>query len=142
MSADTRSVLLHQSASSESMGFDRFVLGATLAACAYLAQTIPFAPLGHNIETMYLWTLVVMAAAAFFGFKRIESVIEMVKLNAQYLADLEHGKISSEMLRQLYLDALSKCSGRTLGYYKARNATLFMSFTCYVTTKVFATYLI
>lgn len=142
MSVDTRSVLLHQSASTESMGFDRFVLGATLAACAYLAQTIPFAPVGHNIETMYLWTLVVMAAAAFFGFKRIEAVIEMVKFNSQYLADLETGKVKTEDRFNRYQAALNRRSRRTLSFYKARNTTLFMSFTCYVATKVFATYLI
>ncbi|VVN50608.1 hypothetical protein PS687_00357 [Pseudomonas fluorescens] len=142
MSTDTRSVLLHQSASTESMGFDRFVLGATLAACAYMAQTIPFGPLGHNIETMYLWTLVVMAAAAFFGFKRIEAVIEMVKFNSQYLADLETGKVKTEERFDRYQTALKRSSHRTLIFYRARNMTLFMSFACYVATKVFATYLI
>lgn len=142
MSTDTRSVLLHQSASTESMGFDRFILGATLAACAYMAQTIPFGPLGHNIETMYLWTLAVMAAAAFFGFKRIEAVIEMVKYNSQYLADLETGKVKTEERFDRYQVALKSKSHRTLSFYKARNTTLFMSFTCYVATKVFATYLI
>ncbi|MGY2254038.1 hypothetical protein [Pseudomonas reactans] len=142
MSTDTRSVLLHQSASTESMGFDRFVLGATLAACAYMAQTIPFGPLGHNIETMYLWTLVVMAVAAFFGFKRIEAVIETVKFNSQYLADLETGKVRTEELFDRYQAALERRSRQTLRFYRARNTTLFMSFTCYVATKVFATYLI
>ncbi|MBC3964280.1 hypothetical protein [Pseudomonas simiae] len=142
MSTDTRSVLLHQSASTESMGFDRFVLGATLAACAYMAQTIPFGPLGHNTETMYLWTLVVMAAAAFFGFKRIEAVIEMVKFNSQYLADLETGKVKTEERFDRYQTALKRSSHRTLIFYRARNTTLFMSFACYVATKVFATYLI
>lgn len=142
MSTDTRSVLLHQSASTESMGFDRFVLGATLAACAYMAQTIPFGPLGHNIETMYLWTLVVMAAAAFFGFKRIEAVIEMVKFNSQYLADLETGKVKTEERFDRYQTALKRSSHRTLIFYRARNTTLFMSFACYVATKVFTTYLI
>lgn len=93
MSSDKRSVLLHQSASTESMGFDRFVLGATLAACAYLAQTIPFAPVGHNIETMYLWTLVVMAAAALLGFKRIEAVIETVKLTLNTLRIWRQAKL-------------------------------------------------
>jgi hypothetical protein len=140
MSTDTRSVLLHQSASTESMGFDRFILGATLAACAYMAQTIPFGPLGHNIETMYLWTLAVMAAAAFFGFKRIEAVIEMVKYNSQYLADLETGKVKTEEHFDRYQATLKSKSRRTLSFYKARNTTLFMSFTCYVATKVFATY--
>ncbi|MBD8669820.1 hypothetical protein OQ519_25215 [Pseudomonas lurida] len=142
MSSDKRSVLLHQSASTESMGFDRFVLGATLAACAYLAQTIPFAPVGHNIETMYLWTLVVMAAAALLGFKRIEAVIETVKFNSQYLADLETGKVRTEQINHLYQTALEKRSRRTLSFYRARNTALFMSFACYVATKVFATYLI
>lgn len=142
MSTDTRSVLLHQSASTESMGFDRFVLGATLAACAYMAQTIPFGPLGHNIETMYLWTLAVMAAAAFFGFKRIEAVIEMVKFNSQYLADLETGKVKTEERFDRYQTDLKRSSHRTLIFYRARNTTLFMSFACYVATKVFATYLI
>lgn len=36
------------------LNFDQFVLGATLAASAYLAQTQKYAMLGWNAETLLL----------------------------------------------------------------------------------------
>ena len=142
MSSEDRSVILHQAASLESMNFDRFILGATLAACAYLAQTIPFAPLGYNIETMYLWSLIVTGFAAFLGFKRIEAVVEMTKHNSIYLGKLETRQINDQHTHDAYRVGLEIRSSRTLRYYKARNAMLLMSFVCYIFTKVFSTYLI
>ena len=44
------------------MGFDQFVLGATLAACAYLAQTATYDQLGWNPSTLQLFPLLLLCS--------------------------------------------------------------------------------
>ena len=101
MSADERSVKLHQSASTESANFDRFVLGASIAACAYLAQTMPFGPVGLNVSTMYLATLFLMALSAVFGFLRIEATIATLNSNSSFLHMIETGQLDDFSMRQM-----------------------------------------
>ena len=51
---------------------DYFILGVTLAICAYLAQTNPYAQLGINKETFLLvacWCLQQAPSAASSGLK-------------------------------------------------------------------------
>ncbi|RTB64080.1 hypothetical protein [Pseudomonas aeruginosa] len=50
-----------------SLNFDQFVLGATLAASAYLAQTQRYAQLGWNEETLLLLPLLVLVLSAWLG---------------------------------------------------------------------------
>ena len=140
MSADERSVKLHQSASTESANFDRFVLGATMAACAYLAQTMPFGPIGVNVPTMYLATLFMMALSAVFGFLRIESTISTMNANSSYLHMIEMGQLNDFSMRQMARNAVDKVADRTKTMYALRNYTMLFSFFSYVVTKVYATY--
>lgn len=101
MSADERSVEFHQSASTESANFDRFVLGASMAACAYLAQTMPFGPIGINVSTMHLATLLIMALSTVFGFLRIEATITTTNANSAYLHGIEMGMLNDLSARML-----------------------------------------
>jgi len=140
MSADERSVKLHQHASTESANFDRFVLGATMAACAYLAQTMPFGPIGVNVSTMYLATLFMMALSATFGFLRIEATITTLNVNSKYLHMIETGQFHDTSTRQYAYAAVEKVADRTKTMYVLRNLTMLISFVCYVATKVYATY--
>jgi hypothetical protein len=140
MSSDERSVLLHQSASTETANFDRFVLGASMAACAYLAQTMPFGPLGINVSTMYLVTLFMMALSAVFGFLRIEATITATNANSAYLHRIEMGMLNDASSRILARGAADRWAARTKVMYRLRNLTMLLSFFCYVATKVYATY--
>lgn len=70
---------MHNEAASK---LDYFILGVTLAICAYLAQTNPYAQFGVNKETFLLGSLLVFASSAVCGFKRIESTIAALRMNA------------------------------------------------------------
>ena len=140
MSADERSVTLHQSASTESANFDRFVLGASMAACAYLAQTMPFGPIGMNVSTMYLATLFIMALSAVFGFLRIEATITTTNANSAYLHGIEMGVLNDHSARMLARMPVEKYASRTQAMYRLRNLTMMLSFFLYVATKVYAAY--
>ncbi|MFI8398132.1 hypothetical protein ACIGEI_25515 [Pseudomonas sp. NPDC078863] len=140
MSTNERSVQLHQSASTESANFDRFVLGATMAACAYLAQTMPFGPLGINVSTMYLATLLIMGLSAVFGFLRIEATISTMNANSSYLHMIEMGELNDLSRRHMARKAVDKVADRTKTMYVLRNRTMLISFFLYVATKVYATY--
>lgn len=140
MSADERSVKLHQSASTESANFDRFVLGASMAACAYLAQTMPFGPIGLNVSTMYLATLLMMGLSTVLGFLRIEATIATLNSNSKYLHMIEMGQLNDFSLRQIARQGVDKLADRTKTLYVLRNRMMLLSFFCYVATKVYATY--
>ena len=66
--------------------FEYFIVGVSLALCAYVGQTLHPEKLGllsaYTIEVVSLALLVVSAVA---GFKRIESLIQLSRLNAQQL---------------------------------------------------------
>jgi len=138
VSSDHRSVLIHQAYSQESGQFDRFVLGATLAGCAYLGQTIPYGQLGYNIETMYLYSLLVLSISAAMGFKRIEYTLNTAKGNSKYLHALETRDLKGAAA---YHGLMLMWADSTGFYYRIRNITLILGFACYVATKVFAAYI-
>lgn len=123
-------IVLHKNESSK---LDHFILGVTLAICAYLAQTNPYAQLGVNKETFLLGTLLVFAASATCGFKRLEAVVESIRLNAIALQQ-EDSRLRSYML-ELVKDR--KSASR---YYLGRNYLLAAGTLCYITTKVWASY--
>ena len=135
-----RSVQLHQSASTETANFDRFVLGASMAACAYLAQTMTFGPVGMNVPTMYLATLFMMAMSAVFGFLRIEATITTTNANSLYLHKVELGHLEDLSARIAARAPVDQWAARTKTMYRLRNLTMLISFFCYIATKVYAAY--
>lgn len=140
MSSDERSVQLHHSASAETANFDRFVLGASMAACAYLAQTMPFGPLGLNVQTMYLLTLALMGMSSVFGFLRIESTITTTNANSNYLHGIEMGYLREMGERLAARKHVDDLADRTQIMYRIRNLMMLVSFFCYVATKVYESY--
>lgn len=123
-------ITMHNEAASK---LDYFILGSTLAICAYLAQTNPYAPLDANKETFLLGSLLVFAASAICGFKRIESSIAMLRMNAEVL------KEPNPVIRERLLKHLGK-SRESHRWYKARNNLLLTGLSCYVVTKVWGAY--
>lgn len=123
-------VSLHKNEASK---LDHFILGATLAICAYLAQTNPYAQLGVNKETFLLGTLLVFATSALCGFKRLEAVVDSIRLNAMALQQ------ENDALRAYMLELVRE-SKRASRYYLARNYLLAAGTICYLATKVWATY--
>ena len=121
---------LHKDAASK---LDHFILGVTLAICAYLAQTNPYAQLGVNKETFLLCTLLVFAASAVCGFKRLEATVEALRLNIVALQQVNPD------FRRFFLDQLKERTEATR-YYRARNRLLLLGLACYISTKVWATY--
>ncbi|MCQ6258394.1 hypothetical protein [Pseudomonas sp. Q11] len=112
---------------------DYFILGVTLAICAYLAQTNPYAQLGVNKETFLLGSLLVFATSAICGFKRIESTIAALRMNAVAL---------EEPNPQVRAYCIMKLNERRESHwwYKARNLLLAAGLLCYLATKVWDTY--
>lgn len=137
MGTDQRSVLVHQMHSEEMGQFDRFVLGATLAGCAYLGQTIPYGQVGMNVSTLFLFSLLILGMSAYFGFKRIEVVLMARRANSNFLHLHETNR---PMEAHLAGGVLERAAARTETYYRLRNWTLLLGFVVYVATKVLATY--
>lgn len=113
---------------------DYFILGVTLAICAYLAQTNPYGQLGLNKETFLLGSLLVFAASAICGFKRIENTISLMGFNTIWLQQLE------EERRRTLMKKISDGNYGGGRYYKIRNYLLFAGLLCYLAAKVWATY--
>lgn len=112
---------------------DYFILGVTLAICAYLAQTNPYAQLWANKETFLLGSLLVFASSAVCGFKRIEAMNKAIAMNA---FALEHPEPQG---RAYFLERLRK-EPAAQRWYAARNYLLAAGLLCYLTTKVWAAY--
>jgi hypothetical protein len=122
--------MTHNEAASK---LDYFILGATLAICAYLAQTNPYAELGINEETFLLGSLLVFASSAICGFKRIEATIAVLRLNAMALEE------PNLQLRARYIQML-KDDPAPHRRYVIRNYLLAAGLVCYLATKVWASY--
>jgi len=123
-------ITMHNEAASK---LDYFILGVTLAICAYLAQTNPYARLGVNTETFLLGALLVFASSVVCGFKRIEATIKALRMNA---FALDH----REPQARAFLVAKLKADPVAARWYKARNYLLGAGLLCYLMTKVWATY--
>jgi hypothetical protein len=113
---------------------DYFILGATLAICAYLAQTNPYGQIGINKETFLLASLLVFAVSAAYGLRRIESAISLIRINVFILNQTDAAKL--EKLGTKFLTEADK----GLLHGRLRNYLLAAGLLCYVTTKVWASY--
>jgi hypothetical protein len=121
---------LHNEAASK---LDYFILGATLAICAYLAQTNPYGQVGINEETFLLLSLLIFAASATCGFKKIESGISALRMNAVALGyPDEQGRA--------YLVSKIRKDNTSYHWYQGRNFLLLLGLACYLVTKVSASY--
>jgi hypothetical protein len=118
---------------------DYFMLGAILAICAYLAQTNTYAKIGLNQQTFLLGTLLIFGVSAFFGFRRIESGLHVVKHNGDYIQCFETGdKEGARACSHL----MNEESVKTGVFYRWRNYTLVAGFVCFIASKVAGQYLV
>jgi hypothetical protein len=128
-----RVALLTTSHNTASEKLDYFILGVSLAICAYLAQTNPYGRIGINIETFLLVSLLAFAASAVFGFLRIEAMIKTIRLNV-FALDQKDPRATAFYLEKLR----GNCQGHK--YYRARNTLLIAGLGCYLATKIWAAY--
>ncbi|RDL17076.1 hypothetical protein D884_03173 [Pseudomonas sp. URMO17WK12:I10] len=137
MVIDSRIKDLESDASARSMSFDQFVLGATLAGLAYLAQIQTYEKLGWNASTLSLAPLILLALSAWLGFKRIESTIHLLRCNARYLelCSMHGGRDESTALRML-----ERIDNKTGFYYRCRNRVVLLAVISYVGIKVAVAY--
>lgn len=113
---------------------DYFTLGVSLAICAYLAQTNPYAPLGINKETFLLLSLTVFTLSAICGYLRLEfKVKEMLAYTRAHEAPTE-----AEQARPIRITTRYRRRGNRS--YKARNILLLLGLVCYVATQIWASY--
>ena len=113
---------------------DHFILGISVAICAYLAQTNPYAQIGVNKETFLLLSLLIFAASCICGFKRIEARTQLALTNANALGASSGGQ------RAIWLERGKLSNKRCQDFYHSRNYLLLAGLLCYLTTKVWATY--
>lgn len=133
MSGQNPILLLKTTHNEATSKLDYFILGVTLAICAYLAQTNPYAQLDINKETFLLGSLLVFAASAICGFKRIESTIAAIRMNALALEEPD------PQMRAYFIMQLNE-RREPHNWYRARNYLLAAGLVCYLATKVWATY--
>lgn len=113
---------------------DYFILGATLAICAYLAQTNPYGQLDINKETFLLGSLLVFAVSAACGLRRIESAITLIRINV-FILNQADPKARERLHAKFSIEA-----EKGLVYGKFRNSLLAIGLLCYVSTKVWDAY--
>ncbi|WP_413705313.1 hypothetical protein [Pseudomonas sp. Pseusp16] len=112
---------------------DHFLLGITVAICAYLAQTNAYAPLGLNRETFLLLSLLIFALSAVFGLMRLQSTVDVLRTNSK----LDH--VTEEKQKSIR-DKANDQLGKAITYNHIRNGLLLAGLCCYVLTKVVASY--
>lgn len=137
MSSGERSLIALAAFRDTSEKFDHLVLAIIVAVCGFLVQTIPFGILGANVETMYLYSLILFGLSGIAAFKRTEWSILVHSKNHAMLDGLEKGDEAKYLGNKL---ALEKCQRRTYFYYRARNILVFTGFVCFIITKVFEQY--
>jgi len=93
-----RSDKLYEASRDAHAKFDYFILGAVGALCAFIGQTFHPARLGLNPSTGELLSLLLFCSAAIAGFRRIESVNSLTRINANYLRmQEERGTLASTL---------------------------------------------
>ena len=150
--------------------FDYFVLGLTGALCAYISQTYTPEKLGINPGTLELLSLALLVSAAIAGFKRVETIIEITRLNhwmlrtneergalisksrSQPMLNESTGDILSPQMVQQHVNALTRsipsfdlqiknAQLSALRWYRIRNVLILAGFVVLVSAKVLSAYL-
>ena len=98
---EQRSLVAYENWREASARFDYLVLGFIAAVTAYIGQSIRPARLawaanGLNLE---LVSLALLVGAVVAGFKRVETNVEMFRLNHEYLHAFEARAAMAEVLR-------------------------------------------
>ncbi|MGX0890928.1 hypothetical protein AB7M22_002936 [Pseudomonas sp. ADAK2 TE3594] len=137
LSETERSLIAHAAFRESSEKFDHLVLAIIVAVSGFLVQTIPFGKVGLNVETMYLYSLILFGCSGLAAFKRTEWAILVHSKNHGMLDAIEKRDEANYLGNKVALD---KCQKRTYLYYRARNIFIFTGFVCFIITKVFEQY--
>lgn len=113
--------------------FDHFVLLILIAVCGYLAQTTEFVRLGFDLQSLQILALMMFGVSAVAGFKRVETMTIVYRVNHQLLEAKE--KNESKRVAKA-LEGLNKLSGRALRWYRIRNFVMLLAFIAYLISKL------
>jgi hypothetical protein len=133
----SKSEEIHKTFRDASDRFDHFVLGALLAICAYLVQSNPYAKIGLNVETLYFISLAIFVCASIFGFRRIEQVIVLYRINHSLLYATENRDLSG---RNSALELLPTIRDKAESNYRWRNRFMFLGLLAYISAKYWGVY--
>ena len=117
----------------ESAKLDQFLLGVTVAICAYLAQNNVYTPIGLNRSTAMIGCMLVFAASAALGFMRMNIVVKVYHENAKLTA-------ASEPEEKTHQDECQRLLWWGKWYGHTRDALLFLGLAAFILTKVIASY--
>lgn len=118
----------------ESSKLDQFLLGATVAICAYLAQNNVYAPIGLNRSTAMIGCMLIFAASAAFGFMRMNIVVKVYHENAKLVATDKPEEVTT------YQDECQRLLWWGWWYGHIRNVLLFAGLAAFIAAKVGASY--
>jgi hypothetical protein len=65
--------------------FEYFLLGVSIALCAFIGQTLKPEKLGCNSYTLQIASVVTLIASVVSGFKRVEAMIATSALNLEFI---------------------------------------------------------
>lgn len=116
---------------------DHFLLGAIVAACAYLAQSNPYALIGTNPQTLFLVSLIVLGLAGIFAHMRVEQAVQVLKFNAMYLRGQEELNMQNALEARMLADKYSTLTGISR---RIRNLMMMLGFLLYVGAKLWTAY--
>jgi hypothetical protein len=102
--------------------FEYFIVGVTLALCAYVGQTLHPEKLRLlSAYTIEVFSLALLILSAVVGFKRIESLVQHSRLNAQLLdAKEKRGAVVAAVPNTQRL-IVNEISGEALSVEQAAN---------------------
>lgn len=118
--------------------FDQFILGVTLAAAGYLAQTGNYSVLGWNKETLALIPLLALGLASWLGFKRIEKTIQAIANNSKYLEN-RRDRSASDYVAALK-QQLRRDVAHTSFFYRWRNRAIAFGLGSHVSLQILFKY--
>ncbi|MCF7544904.1 hypothetical protein [Pseudomonas petrae] len=121
-------------ATEESAKLDQFLLGATMAICAYLAQNNVYMPIGMNRGTVMIGCMLIFATSAALGFMRLNTVVKVYQKNALLVGTTDKTKALK------YDAACQRLLRRCRRYGHIRNVLLFIGLAYYIAAKVGASY--
>ncbi|MCF7535379.1 hypothetical protein [Pseudomonas petrae] len=121
-------------AAEESAKLDQFLLGATMAVCAYLAQNNVYMPIGMNRSTVMIGCMLIFATSAALGFMRLNTVVKVYQENAK-LVGADNTEDETD-----YKDECQRLLLSSRRYGHIRNVLLFIGLAYYIAAKVGASY--
>ena len=134
---EQNSLTAHKYFTGASEKFDYFISAIITATLAYLGQQASFSPIGFNVSTINLLSIIIFAISGFASFKRIETSIIHHRLNYEYLKFTEENciELADKNSSGMYVVARNAAF-----WYRIRNICLLMGFLSYIVAKLLYAY--